>query len=142
MNYITQLMSVFGKLGDFITANQFLILALMFFGAYFLNKWIDYKARVNPEFDIYDKLRPGSAAVFDLVQKAVDYGFGKGVPSAVKLKEYMKQIEKFELLFKTDKLRAIKELMAFYLSMKAKVEKTSANPSVSPMITESSVAEE
>lgn len=115
---------------QFISNNQLFLTALLFVGSYFLKRIVDYLA-AKPQVDAWDKIKPGSDALYSLVHKGVEYlATAKKLDSAAKLIEYMKQIEAFEKLWNSDKAEAIKQLAAWYLSVKAKG--ISANPSIGP----------
>lgn len=140
MTYITIGQEIFGKLSNFITANQMLIGLVILIGSYFLKRFIDHKA-ADPAVNIYDTLKPGSDAFYGLVHKAIEYKAKLNpMSSAAKLEEYLKQIQKFEALFKTDKLKAVQEFLAWYFSIKAKLDTISANPST-PELTANTPAE-
>lgn len=141
MNYIVIAQEIFGKLSDFITSNQMLIGLVLLIGGYFLKRFIDHKA-ADPRVDIYDTLKPGSDAFYKLIHSGVEYRAKLNpMSSAAKLEDYLAQIQKFEKLFATDKLRAIQELLAWYFSIKNKIESISANPST-PELTKDTPAQE
>jgi len=140
MNYIALGQEFFGRIGDFITANQMLIGLVLLIGGYFLKRFVDHKA-ADPKVDIYDTLKPGSDAFYELVHSGVDYRAKLNpMSSAAKLEEYLKQIQKFESAFRTDKLKAVQEFLAWYFSIKAKLDTMSANPST-PVLTENTPAQ-
>ena len=140
MTYVTLAQNIFGKLSDFITANQILIGLVLLIGSYFLKRFIDHKA-ADPRIDVYDTIKPSSDALYKLIHSGVEYKAKRNpMGSAAKLEEYLKQVQKFEALFKTDKLRAIQELLAWYFSIKAKLDTISANPST-PELTENTPAQ-
>lgn len=129
MYYTDVIQQIFGKFSEFVTANQFLIGLVLLLGSYFLKRFIDHKA-ADPAINIYDSIKPGSDAFYAMVHKAIDYKAKLNpMGSAAKLEEYLAKIQEFEAMFKIDKLKAIQSLIAWYLSIKGKVEKISANPS-------------
>ena len=120
-------MQYLDQISTFISNNQLFLTALLFVGSYFLKRIVDYFA-ARPQVDAWDKIKPGSDALYSLVHKGVEYlASAKKLDSAAKLIEYMKRVEQFEKLWQSDKAQAIKELAAWYLSVKAKG--ISANPS-------------
>jgi len=132
MYYADKFQAIFSTLSDFLSKNQMVILAVLFIGAYFLKRFVDYLA-ARPQVDMWDSIKPGTDAFYALIHKGVDMR-AKVNPTgpAAKLEEYLEQIQKFERLFAADRIRAIKELAAWYLSIKAKVETITANPSIGP----------
>ncbi len=123
-------MQYLDHISNFITNNQFFLTALLFVGSYFLKRLVDYFA-ARPQVDAWDKIKPGTDALYSLVHRGVEYlAASKKLDSAAKLIEYMRQIEQFEKLWNTDKAEAIKQLAAWYLSVKAKG--IAANPSIGP----------
>jgi len=132
MTYVT----VFEHL---IHDNQLFLTALLFCGSYFLKRLVDHFA-ARPQTDFWDKLKPGSDALYLLVQRGVDYlAKSKKLDSAAKLLEYVQRIEQFEKTWRTDRTKAIRELAAWYLSMKAK--DVSANPSPEPLTADTPAVE-
>lgn len=125
---------------QFVSENQLLLTAALLIGAYFLKRFIDYKA-ADPVVNIYDTLKPGSDALYSLVHKAIEKrALLNPMSSEAKLMEYMEQLQKFEAAWKADRLKAVQQLMAWYLSIKAK--DVAANPSTTPPLTADSVAVE
>jgi len=123
-------MQYLDQISNFITNNQFFLAALLLVGSYFLKRIVDHFA-ARPQVDAWDKIKPGSDALYSLVHRGVEYlASAKKLDSAAKLIEYMKQIETFEKLWVSDKAEAIKQLAAWYLSVKAKG--ITANPSTGP----------
>ena len=115
----------------FITDNQQLIMTALIVGAYMFHKLVDYMAIRNPKIDGWDKLEPYSDKAFELVHKGVEYWGGAIRASSIqKADEYVKTLEAFEKEWNEDRLKAVKNLIGWYLSMKNKVEKISANPSI------------
>ena len=123
-------MTYIKALEQFISNNQLFLTALLFCGSYFLKRLVDYFA-ARPQVDAWDSIKPGTDALYSLVHRGVEYlAASKKLDSAAKLIEYMRQIEQFEKLWQSDKAEAIKQLAAWYLSVKAKG--ISANPSIGP----------
>ena len=118
---------------------MFLTTALLI-ASYFLKRLIDAKA-ANPAQDMWDSIKPGSDALYALAHKGVEYlGKSKGLDKAQKLLEYLKVIEQFERRWQTDKLAAIRELAAWYLSMQGK--QIAPNPSTEPLTADSVAIDE
>jgi hypothetical protein len=110
---------------NFITANQNLIIAIVLCFTYLANLYIQYKAKANPEHDKWDDWAPTSQTVTSMVHQGVEWiGKYKAQTGDVKLQEYLKQLNKFDAEFKKDKIRAIQELAAWYLSAKLKANPT------------------
>ena len=117
---------------QFISENQMLLTTALLIASYFLKRLIDYKA-ASPQQDMWDTIKPGSDALYALAHKGVDLlGKAKGLDKAQKLLEYLKVIEQFERRWQTDKLAAVRELAAWYLSMQGK--QVAANPSGLPVV--------
>jgi len=128
MTYVTAFES-------FIHNNQLFLTALLLIGSYFLKRLVDYFA-AKPKIDAWDSIKPGTDALYSLVHRGVEYlASAKKLDSAAKLVEYMRQIEQFEKLWQSDKTEAVKQLAAWYLSMR--VKGISANPSTEPLTAES-----
>ena len=139
MYYADQIARILSQLNSFLTNNQILLTTALLIGAYFLKRLIDHKA-ANPQQDIWDSIKPASDGLYQIAHKGVEYlGKSKGLDKAAKLLEYLKIIEQFERRWQTDKLAAIRELAAWYLSMQGK--QIAPNPSTPPL-TEHSVAVE
>ena len=114
----------------FITANKETIIVALLVFAYCFKELVHYMAQRNPLIDNWDKLEPYSDQAFKLVHSGVEYwGGAVGASSIEKADEYAKTLENFEKAWNVDKLKAVKNLIGWYLSMKNKVEKISANPS-------------
>ena len=127
MYYTTQIGQILSQLNQFLSNNQMLLMTALLIGAYFLKRFIDYKAAA-PQQDIWDTIKPGSDALYALVHKGVEYAANaKGMDSAKKLLAYAEKLAEFERMWQTDKARAVQELAAWYLSMQAK--QVTANPS-------------
>lgn len=125
MNYISQM-------SEFLSNNQILLTTALLIGAYFLKRFIDAKA-ANPAQDIWDSIKPASDGLYQIAHKGVELlGKAKGLDKAQKLLEYLKIIEQFERRWQTDKLAAIRELAAWYLSMQGK--QIAPNPSELPVV--------
>ena len=124
-------MTYIKALEQFISNNQLFLTALLLIGSYFLKRLADYFA-ARPQTDAWDSIKPGTDALYSLVHRGVEYlAASKKLDSAAKLIEYMQRVEQFEKLWQSDKAQAIKELAAWYLSVKAKG--ISANPSPEPL---------
>jgi len=133
-------MTYIKALESFIHNNQIFLTALLLVGSYFLKRIVDHFA-ARPQVDAWDKIKPGSDALYALVHKGVEYAANaKGLDSAKKLLAYAEKLAEFERLWSTDKARAVQELAAWYLSMQAK--QVTANPSTEPAITADSPARE
>ena len=140
MYYTAQIGQILSQLNQFLSNNQILLTTALLIGAYFLKRFIDAKA-ANPQQDIWDTVKPGSDALYALAHKGVEYlGKSKGMDKAAKLLEYLKVIEQFERRWQTDKLAAIRELAAWYLSMQGK--QIAPNPSTEPLTADSVAVEE
>ena len=140
MYYTDQIARILSQLNSFLSNNQVLLTTALLIGAYFLKRFIDAKA-ANPAQDIWDSIKPGSDALYALAHKGVEYlGKAKGLDKAQKLLEYLKVIEQFERRWQTDKLAAIRELAAWYMSMQGK--QVAANPSTEPLTADSVAVEE
>ena len=140
MYYTAQIGQILSQLNSFLSNNQILLTTALLIASYFLKRFIDAKA-ANPQQDIWDTIKPGSDALYALAHKGVELlGKSKGLDQAAKLLEYLKVIEQFERRWQTDKLAAIRELAAWYLSMQGK--QITANPSTEPEITADSPAQE
>jgi len=127
-------------LKQFISENQMLLTAALLIASYFLKRLVDHYA-ARPQADMWDSIKPGSDALYALVHRGVEYAANaKGLDSAKKLLAYAEKLAEFERLWSTDKARAVQELAAWYLSMKAK--DVTANPSTEPAITADSPARE
>jgi hypothetical protein len=101
---------------------------------------VDYKA-ANPQQDVWDDLKPASDKLYQIAHKGVELlGKSKGLDKAQKLLEYLKVIEQFERRWQTDKLAAVRELAAWYLSMQGK--QVAASPSELPLTADSVAVEE
>ena len=125
---------------QFVSENQLLLTTALLIASYFLKRLIDAKA-ANPAQDIWDSIKPGSDALYALAHRGVEYlGKSKGLDKAAKLLEYLKVIEAFEKRWQTDKLAAVRELAAWYLSMQGK--QIAPNPSTEPLTADSVAVEE
>ena len=125
---------------QFVSENQILLTTALLIASYFLKRLVDHYA-ARPQADMWDSIKPGSDALYALVHKGVEYAANaKGLDSAKKLLAYAEKLAEFERLWSTDKARAVQELAAWYLSMKAK--DVTANPSTEPAITADSPARE
>ena len=125
---------------QFISENQMLLTATLLIASYFLKRLVDHYA-ARPQVDAWDTIKPGSDALYALVHKGVEYAANaKGLDSAKKLLAYAEKVAEFERMWSTNKARAVQELAAWYLSMKAK--QVTANPSTEPAITADSPAQE
>ena len=121
----------------FITDNQVTIMICVLVFGFLANKFIDYKAKSNPEINNWDKIAPYSQKLYELVHKGVEHWGGASGASAIeKSDEYIKRLKMFEADWNSDKLKAVSNLIGWYLSMKQKVEKTSANPSIADTSTD------
>ena len=140
MYYTAQIGQMLSTLNQFLKDNQMLLMTALLIGAYFLKRLVDHYA-ARPQADMWDSIKPGSDALYALVHKGVEYAANaKGLDSAKKLLAYAEKLAEFERLWNTDKARAVQELAAWYLSMKAK--DVTANPSTEPAITADSPARE
>lgn len=132
MYYTDRIQFIFGQFSDFLSANQVFLTTALLIGAYFLKRLVDYKA-ANPQQDIWDSIKPASDGLYQIAHRGVDLlGKSKGLDKAQKLREYLKVIEQFERRWQTDKLAAVRELAAWYLSMQGK--QVAANPSSLPVV--------
>ena len=117
---------------SWITANQTLLITSVVAFTFLINKIIDFKAQANAGSDAWDRWQPTSHWVTGMVfQGAEWYGRIKGKSGDEKLTVYLEKLKEFEQEFTTDKIAAAQKLIAWYLSMKAKVsgiENISANP--------------
>ena len=126
----------------FITDNQQLFEVGLIVLAFVVHKIIDYMAKRNPAIDGWDKLEPYSQKAYELIHRGVEYWGGSvGATSVQKADEYTKMLEAFDKEWNEDRLKAVKNLIGWYLSMKQKVEKISANPS-QETLTKDTVARE
>lgn len=133
-------MQYLNAISAFLQANQVLLISALFIGAYFLKRFIDHKA-ANPARDRWDDIKPGSDALYALVHRGVEYlAKSKGLDAAAKLLTYQEQLERFEKLWNSDKRKAVQELAAWFLSMKAK--DISANPSTGPLTADTAAWDE
>lgn len=124
---------------QFVSENQMLLTAALLIASYFLKRLVDHYA-ARPQADMWDSIKPGSDALYALVHKGVEYAANaKGLDSAKKLLAYAEKLAEFERLWSTDKARAVQELAAWYLSMKAK--DVTANPSTPPLTADSVAVE-
>ena len=140
MYYTAQIGQILSQLNSFLSNNQILLTTALLIGAYFLKRFVDYKA-ANPAQDVWDDLKPASDKLYQIAHKGVELlGKSKGLDKAQKLLEYLKVIEQFERRWQTDKLAAIRELAAWYLSMQGK--QITANPSTEPLTADSVAVEE
>ena len=140
MYYTALIGQILSQLNSFLSNNQIFLTTALLIGAYFLKRFIDAKA-ANPAQDMWDTIKPGSDALYALAHKGVEYlGKAKGLDKAQKLLEYLKVIEAFEKRWQTDKLAAVRELAAWYLSMEAK--QIAPNPSTPPLTADSVAVEE
>ena len=125
----------------FITQNQQTIVVAILCLTYVIREIIHYKAVSNPNYDTWDKIEPYSQQAYKLIHQGVEYwGGAVGASSIEKADEYAKMLENFEKEWTTDKLKAVRRLIGWYLSMKQKVEKIAPNPS--HKLTKDSVAVE
>ena len=135
---------------SWITANQTLLITSVVAFTFLINKIIDFKAQANSGNDAWDRWQPTSHWVTGMVfQGAEWYGKVKGKSGDEKLAIYLDKLKEFEQEFTTDKIASVQKLIAWYLSMKAKVSgigAISANPSlpepIEPPIGPDDVAEE
>lgn len=140
MYYTDQFVRLFAQINHFISDNQIFLTAALLAVAYFLKRFIDHKA-AQPQKDIWDDLKPASDGLYAIAHKGVELlGKAKGLDKAQKLLEYLKVIEAFEKRWQTDKLAAVRELAAWYLSMEAK--QIAPNPSTEPLTADSVAVEE
>ena len=140
MYYTAQIGQILSQLNQFLRDNQILLTTALLIGAYFLKRFIDAKA-ANPQQDIWDSIKPASDGLYQIAHKGVELlGKSKGLDKAAKLLEYLKIIEQFERRWQTDKLAAVRELAAWYLSMQGK--QIAANPSTEPLTADSVAVEE
>ena len=124
---------------QFVSENQILLTTALLIGAYFIKRLVDYKA-ANPAIDTWDSIKPGTDALYSLVHRGVEYAANaKGMDSAKKLLVYAERVAEFERMWSTNKARAIQELAAWFLSMKAK--NVTANPSTPPLTADSVAVE-
>ena len=127
-------------ISQFVSENQILLTTALLIGAYFLKRFVDAKA-ANPAQDIWDSIKPASDGLYQIAHKGVEYlGKSKGLDKAQKLLEYLKIIEQFESRWHTDRLAAVRELAAWYLSMQGK--QIAPNPSTEPLTADSVAVEE
>lgn len=118
---------------SFITQNQFTIIVCVLVFGFLANKYINYRAKSDPAINNWDKIAPYSQKLYELVHKGVEHWGGATGASAIQKSDaYIKQLEKFEADWNSDKLKAVSNLIGWYLSMKQKVEKTAPNPSTVP----------
>jgi len=139
MTYVDAFTSLIGQFSNFLQANQALLISVLFVGAYFAKRLVDYKA-ANPAQNIWDDIKPGSDALYSLVHRGVEYlAKSKGLDAAAKLLVYQERLEQFEKLWNSNKRKAIEELAAWFLSMKAK--DIAANPSTALLTADTPAAE-
>jgi hypothetical protein len=137
--YYDQIVRTFAQLNHFISDNQIFLTAALLVFAYFLKRFIDAKA-ANPQQDIWDSIKPASDGLYQIAHKGVELlGKSEGLDKAQKLLEYLRVIEQFEYRWQTDKLAAVRELAAWYLSMQGK--QVAANPSTEPLTADSVAVE-
>ena len=116
-----------------------LLMTALLIGAYFLKRLVDHYA-ARPQVDAWDSIKPGTDALYSLVHRGVEYAAtSKGMDSAKKLLVYAERVAEFERMWSTNKARAIQELAAWFLSMKAK--DITANPSTPPLTADSVAVE-
>ena len=140
MYYTALIGQILSQLNSFLSNNQIFLTTALLIGAHFLKRFIDAKA-ANPQQDIWDSIKPASDGLYQIAHKGVELlGKAKGLDKAQKLLEYLKVIEQFEKRWQTDKLAAIRELAAWYLSMQGK--QVAANPSTEPLTADSVAVEE
>jgi hypothetical protein len=140
MYYTAQIGQILSQLNSFLSNNQILLTTALLIASYFLKRFIDAKA-ANPQQDFWDDLKPASDVLYQIAHKGVEYlGKSKGLDKAQKLREYLRVIEQFERRWQTDRLAAIRELAAWYLSMQGK--QVAANPSTEPLTADSVAVEE
>lgn len=114
---------------SFITANQNLIIVFLVVGAFCFKTLVEYMAHKNPKIDGWDKIEPYSNKAYDIIHKGIEHwGTALNKSSLEKADEYIKKLKQFEADWNGDRLKAISNLIGWYLSMKQKVEKISANP--------------
>ena len=124
---------------QFVSENQMLLTATLLIASYFLKRLVDHYA-ARPQADMWDSIKPGSDALYSLVHRGVEYAANaKGLDSAKKLLAYAEKVAEFERMWSTNKARAIQELAAWFLSMKAK--QVTANPSTPPLTADSVAVE-
>ena len=105
---------------EFLSNNQFLLGLTLVIGSYFLKLLVDYKAK-DPEVNIWDRVKPGSDLLMQVVWGGVEFASRQKLwKPAEKLAVYMHQIASFEQEYQKDKADAVKKLVAWYLSQKAK----------------------
>jgi hypothetical protein len=110
------------KILEFITANQHLIMLWSVLAFYALHRIINALASREQE-DIWDSVKPYSDALYKLVHQGIEYyTVANPMSSVAKAQTFLLKISEFEKAWKQDKTKAIKELAAWYLSMKQKVE--------------------
>ena len=140
MYYTAQIGQILSQLNSYLSNNQLFLTTALLIGAYFLKRFIDAKA-ANPAQDIWDSIKPASDGLYQIAHKGVEYlGKSKGLDKAQKLLEYLKVIEAFEKRWQTDKLAAVRELAAWYLSMQGK--QIAPNPSTEPLTADSVAIDE
>ena len=140
MYYTAQIGQMLSTLNQFLKDNQMLLMTALLIGSYFFKRLVDHYA-ARPQQDAWDSIKPGTDALYRLVHRGVEYAAtSKGMDSAKKLLAYAEKVAEFERMWQTDKARAVQELAAWYLSMKAK--QVTANPSTEPAITADSPAQE
>ena len=105
---------------EFLSNNQFLTGLALVIGSYFLKLLVDHKAK-DPEVNIWDRVKPGSDLLMQVVWGGVEFAAKQKLwGPADKLAVYMQQIKGFEQEYAKDKADAVKKLVAWYLSQKAK----------------------
>lgn len=115
---------------EFITQNQNLIIAVLFMGSYFLKRLVDYLA-ARPQDDIWDRVKPASDALYQVVFKGVEYlATAKKLPAAEKLVEYQRVVSQFEANWHKSPAHAIEQLAAWYMAMQSKG--VVVNPTIGP----------
>lgn len=105
---------------EFITANQHLLIVWSLLLAYGLHRLITYMAD-KPKEDFWDDVRPYSDALYKLVHEGIEaYTKSNPMSSEAKAQTFLLKLQEFEKAWAKDKIKAIKELAAWYLSMKEK----------------------
>ena len=114
---------------NFITQNQNLLIIWSIIIAYCGHRLINYMA-AKPQQDGWDNVKPYSDALYKLVFEGVE-AYAKKYPmsSAAKAQTYLLKLSEFEKAWNNDKLKAVKELAAWYFAMKEKDGTELENPS-------------
>ena len=105
---------------EFISNNQTLIITVVLCATFLFNKLVNHLA-ANPKEDVWDKMKPYSNAVCQIVFDGVEYlAKSKKMTSAMKSMEYANVLQKFADGWSSNKGQALAELYAWYQANKKK----------------------